>query len=200
MLRRRRFPVLNLGQAPAQDIAEQLRQNGAIVDVTISVPASYAVKLQSQGQAVPPAKTVKGLVDTGASISTVSDSVAQATGLQKVGSVPIGGVGGTSERPVYAVAFGLPTFGVTVDPIEIGGVSIPMPGVDILVGRDVLKALHLDYEGPQGVFNLTQNAAEKPAVTAGIPVTSGLPPAAWIAIAAGAGAAVVGTLFALDVF
>jgi hypothetical protein len=195
-----RFPVLNLGQGASQDIAEQLRRNGAVVDVRISVPSSYAAQLQSQGQAVPPAQTAKGLVDTGASISTVSDAVARAAGLQQVGSVPIGGVGGTSERPVYAVSFGLPAFGVAVDPIEVGGVSIPMPGVDILVGRDILKALRLDYEGPQGAFNLTQDAAETPPAAAEIPATSGLPPAAWIAIAAGAGAAVVGTLFALDVF
>lgn len=192
----RRYPVLNLGQAASQDVAEALRQNGALVEVAISVPASYAAQLQSQGKPVPPTQTVKGLVDTGASISTVSDAVSSAAGLQQVGSVPIGGVGGMSEKPIYAASFALPKYGVKVDPIEVGGVSIPIPGVDILVGRDILKALHLDYEGPQGAFQLTQENAFPSDI---IRTTAGLSTGAWLAIAAAVGAAAVGTLFALDV-
>lgn len=189
----KRYPVLNLGQ----NVAEELRKNGALVEVTIGVPASYASQLQSQGKPIPPVQTVKGMVDTGASISTVSDAVSSAAGLQQVGSVPIGGVGGMSERPIFAASFALPKYGVKVDPIEVGGVSIPMPGVDILVGRDILKALHLDYEGPEGIFQLTQQSAFPSDVTS---TTGGLSTGAWLAIAGAAGAAVVGTLFALDVF
>jgi hypothetical protein len=190
----RRYPILNLGQVPPPDMAEQLRQNGALVDVTISIPASYAAQVQGQAAA---AQTVKGMVDTGASISTVSERVAQAAGLQKVGSVPIGGVGGTSERPIYAASVGLPQYGVKVDPVEVGGVDIGLTGVDVLVGRDILKALHLDYEGPEGAFALTQESAIPSSVVA---TTGGLPTAAWVAIAGALGAAAVGTLFALDVF
>lgn len=189
-----RYPIVNLGQTQAP--AEELRRTGAIVDVTIGVPASYA----AQGGAGSP-QTVKGMVDTGASISTVSERVAQAAGLRKVGSVPIGGVGGTSERPIYAASFGLPKYGVAVDPVEVGGVDIALTGVDVLVGRDILKALNLDYAGPQGVFQLTQEdgAVAAPAAAAKSRV-GGLPPAVWVAIAGGAGAAIVGTLFALDIF
>lgn len=194
-----RYPVMNLGAGSMADLAEQLRQNGALVDVTIRVPSAYAGQLQSQGKSAPPAQTVKGLVDTGASISTVSESVVQAAGLQKTGSVPIGGVGGTSERSLYAASFGLPAYAVVVDPIEIAGVTIPQPGVDILVGRDILKALHLDYEGPQGAFQLTQKEGNVIPESA-TKTVGGLPTAAWIAIAGAAGAAVVSTLFALDIF
>jgi len=192
-----RYPILNLGQAGPESVAETLRKNGALVEVTISVPAAYAAQLQSQGKPVPPAQTVKGLVDTGASISTVSDAVSSAAGLQQVGSVPIGGVGGMSEKPIFAASFALPKYGVKVDPIEVGGVSIPMPGVDILVGRDILKALHLDYEGPEGVFQLTQENAFPEEI---MKTTAGLPTGAWLAIAGAVGAVAVGTLFALDVF
>lgn len=190
----KKYPVVNLGQTQAP--AEELRRTGAIVDVTIGVPASYAAK----GGAGSP-QTVKGMVDTGASISTVSERVAQAAGLQKIGSVPIGGVGGTSERPIYAAAVGLPKYGVSVDPVEIGGVDIALTGVDVLVGRDILKALKLDYEGPQGVFQLVQEAGAPAATPASAKSNAGgLPTAVWITIAGGVGAAVVGTLFALDVF
>src|SRR3972149_4602944 len=118
-------------------------------------PRTSRRRCAQAGAAAKP-QVVKGLVDTGASISTVSDAVAQAAGLQAVGSVPLYGVGGGGERPIYAASFGLQAYGVVVDPIEIAGVTIPMPGVDILVGRDILKALRLDYKGPAGAFTLTQ--------------------------------------------
>jgi len=185
--------------AQAQDLAEALRRDGAIVNVQISAPAALAAQA---GAAAKP-QVVKGLVDTGASISTVSDAVAQAAGLQAVGSVPLYGVGGGGERPIYAASFGLQDYGVVVDPIEIAGVTIPMPGVDILVGRDILKALRLDYKGPAGAFTLTQEEGT-PLERAGAAAaaTAGEKPSTttWIAVGGGLAAiATLGALFALDV-
>ncbi len=156
---------------------DDLRQNGALVTVVIGVPAAYAQQLQASGQTPPPPQTVKAMIDTGASISTVSDAVAQAAGLQQVGSVPLGGVGGMSTRPIYSASFGVPDYNVKVDPIEIASVTIPVGGFDVLLGRDVLRAMELDYKGAQGVFALTQTAAtpEAAAPAAGGPTVPGQP-------------------------
>lgn len=181
-------------RAPMQNFAEELRRSGAIVDVVISAPKSY----RSAGKP----QTVKGMVDTGASISTVKDAVAAAAGLMQTGSVPLGGVGGTSERPIYAASFGLPQYGVTLDPIEIGGVDLPIPGIDILVGRDVLQKLRLDYHGVQGNFLLTTDASGQQVDSSGS-IVSGTPEAggsSWlIPVAAGAAVVGIGALFALDI-
>lgn len=184
---------------PAQDLAEVLRRDGAVVSVQISVPASLAAQA---GAAAKP-QVVKGLVDTGASISTVNPTVAQAAGLQAVGSVPLYGVGGGGETPVYAASFGLPQYGVVVDPIEIAGTAIPMPGVDVLLGRDILKALNLDYRGPEGAFTLTQKEGT-PLEQAGAAAASaaGEKPSTetWLAVGGSLAAiAVLGALSALDV-
>lgn len=159
---------------PIENLAEALRRDGAIVTIEIQIPSSLA----GQSDQIPPAQVVKGMVDTGASISTVSDQVAAAAGLQAVGSVQLFGVGGGGERPIYAASFGLPEYGVTVDPIEVGGVDIPMHGIDILIGRDILKALNLSYRGPEGAFELTEGAASPAA--AGKPEE--LPLGSWVAI------------------
>ena len=200
-----KYPVVNgllrpgLGQVPGDDLAEKLRREGAIINIQIAVPKSYAQQLQAQGQPVPPPQQVKGMVDTGASISTVSQPVANAAGLQAVGSVPLYGVGGGGESPVYAASFTLTDYGVTIDPIEVGGVSINMPGVDILIGRDILKALDLSYKGGQGLFDLVESSpgtAAPAAVPAG---GKGLSTGTWLAIGGGVAAAIVGGLFAFDV-
>lgn len=190
---------MRLGQAAqqqyAQDVAERLRETGAIIDVTIGIPEALADQLSAQGQNVPPPQTVKGMVDTGASISTVSDAVAAAAGLQQIGSVPIGGVGGTSERPIVSASFMLPDYGnLTVDPLQVAVVTVPAPGFEILIGRDLLKALHLDYQGPAGLFNLTQGAAGAGGAQA---ASGGLPK--WVPVVGGVAAVGLIALFAFDV-
>lgn len=200
---------LRLAQAPppgatqsAADVAEQLRQHGAVVTVVIAAPKTS--QQAAAGQAAPPVgtpQTVKGMVDTGASISTVSDQVAQGAGLIQTGSVPLGGVGGTSERPIYAASFSLPEWGVTVDPIEVGGVTIPMPGIDILVGRDILRALDLAYHGVQGAFQLTTGIPPQKGQSPGEPAAPVAQSGSGILLPVAAGVTVVGigVLFALKV-
>lgn len=184
--------------APAPvDLVEALRQSGAIVNVTIAVPSAYAKQLQDSGQPVPPAQTIKAMIDTGASISTVSDAVATSAGLQQVSSVPIGGVGGVSTRPIYAAAFGVPDYKVEIDPTEIAGVSLPVGGFDALLGRDILKALELNYAGNQGSFLVSQDvkpgaAPPAPGSPAQLPSTQGLSPWAWAGIGLGT-AALIGS-------
>lgn len=204
---RRRYRLLPfLGQRQTySDVVERLRQDGAIVNIQIQVPAALAQQLQAQGRPVPPPQMVRGMIDTGASISTVSDSVAAAAGLQQVGSVPIGGVGGTSTRPIFSAYFGLPEYDVSVDPIEIAGVSLPIGHFDVLVGRDVLRALQLTYTGPHGLFNLDQKvtplepgaAQPKPG---SLPSEKGPDVGTIVGIGAGIAAIGIGALFALKVF
>jgi hypothetical protein len=194
----RQFPFM--GQQ-ATDVVEELRKTGAIVNIQIQVPAAYMQQLKAAGQSIPPPQVVKGMIDTGASISTVSDAVAAAAGLQQVGSVPIGGVGGMSTRPIFSAYFGIPDYGVSADPIEIAGVSLPVGSFDVLIGRDVLKALELTYTGPHGAFALTQEVAPKSSGgLAVLPSTKGLSPLAWTGIGVGAVALVAGGLWAAGVF
>lgn len=185
-----------LGQETAAlSVAEQLRRNGALVKVQVGIPKALAEQLAASGQTVPPPITAMGMIDTGASISTVSERVAQEAGLKQVSSVPITGVGGTSERPVMAAAVGLTEYGVNVDPIEIVAVSIGAPGFEILIGRDILQALELKYTGPHGVFGLTQDVGGAPAAA-----SEGLGTAAWLGIGAAGAAALAGGLWASGVF
>jgi hypothetical protein len=201
----RRLPFMGQGAPQPAELVERLRQDGALVNVQIAVPAAYAKQLTDAGKPVPPPQVIKAMIDTGASISTVSDAVAASAGLQQVGSVPIGGVGGMSTRPIYSASFGLPDYKIQVDPIEIAGVSLPVGGFDALVGRDILRALEFDYTGTRGAFLLTQNPADQGTPAApGQPVqllsTQGLSPLAWAGIGVGSIALIGGGLWLAGVF
>lgn len=201
---RRPFRVLGQQQPPIIqqapiNVAEKLRRDGALLRVQIGIPKALADQLRAQGQAVPPPQTTMGMIDTGASISTVSEAVASAAGLQSTGSVPISGVGGTQERPVMSAAVMLPEYGVSVDPIEIVAVSINAPGFEILIGRDILAALELKYTGPHGIFALTQEVGAPMKGAGEAAGSKGLSTGAWVGIGAAGAAAVLGTLWGFDV-
>lgn len=196
-----------LGQFPQQQQQANpmllLRRDGALVDVEVSAPASRRAAEEAEGAMGGTPHLVRGMVDTGASISTISDEVAAAAGLQMTGSVPLGGVGGTSERPIYAASFNLPEYGVFFDAIEVAGVTLPVPDFQVLIGRDILQRLRLDYHGPAGVFSLSEEVGEAPeGATPSKPTKKKdeMSPLTKVAIGGGVVAAVVGGLFATGAF
>lgn len=107
---------------------ESLRQNGAVVNVLVSMPSAHVSAAEQQGQSIPEGKVVKALVDTGASISTIDDATAAEVGLVQTGSLPLGGVGGSSERPVYAARIEIKGTEFSFDPIEMAGVIMRVWG------------------------------------------------------------------------
>jgi len=164
-------------QQPQLSAADNLAQNGAILQVTVGVPSAYA---QGGGGGTP--KTLTAMVDSGASISCITMQAAQSIGLPQVSSTQLGGVGGMTQAPVYGVALTLVQFGVTIDPVQIAGVANPLPGVDMLIGRDVLRSgnggLVFTYHGSTGVFTIqTDSPASGTAPAPGAAPIASAPPA-----------------------
>lgn len=161
-----RGPMLGRVRMGQQDFSQQqlsapdnLLQNGAILQVSVSVPSAYA-----QGGGAGQPQTLTAMIDSGASISCITTQKAQAIGLPQVSQTQLGGVGGMTMAPVYGAALNLTQFGVNVDPVQIAGVSNPLPNVDMLIGRDILKNLVFTYHGAQGAFTLSNDT---PAPAAG---------------------------------
>jgi len=131
-----------------------LVQHGALVEVMISAPDSVVSAMKAQGQSAPPPQKAVLMVDTGASISGVRDSVATGAGLTATGSVQVGGVAGTQNSAIYAAKFSLPKYNIDFDAVQIAGFQLPgQQDIDGLLGRDLLEKLTLVYSGPTGDFN-----------------------------------------------
>jgi len=136
---------------PASTPQAILAQNGAILTVQISSPSGGAPV------------TIQAMIDTGASISTINAQVAQNAGLQQTGSTQLGGVGGVQDSAIYAAAITMSDYGVTVNPVQVASVPGQLPApADMLIGRDILENLVLNWDGSQGAFTLTQGAPPPP--------------------------------------
>lgn len=189
---------------PAMNAVQQLAQNGAILNVEVSSPSGGAPV------------TIKAMIDTGASITTIHSQIAESAGLQPVGQTQLSGVGGVQMSTIYAAAVTLPDYSVTMNPVQVASIPGGLPGIDMLIGRDMLMYMTMTYQGSQGAFQLVQDAT--PPTTVANPATPGTLPGAgpmvqnlpqppktsnpWLWIGGGVAATglIVGSLFLFKVF
>jgi hypothetical protein len=136
---------------------------GPCLPVQVEVPPALAAQLQQTGQAVPAPVAGFALVDTGASVSAVDDTVIQQLGVQPIGMVPVGTAGGPQQQAIYPGRFTFP--GTTLPAIDFGSllgcnlagqiVAIHQGPLIALLGRDLLQSFVLVYNGPGGTFSLS---------------------------------------------
>ena len=123
-----------------------LAWNGPFIEpVTITHPRAVQERMEEEGKQVP-AKTVRALIDTGASFSIIRPGIASELGLVHTGYQNITSVQDTQKQPVY--------YGTIIFPwgfgIDTSIVTCPLKKFDCLIGRDVLQFLYLTYNGPDG--------------------------------------------------
>ena len=133
---------------------QNLALHGARLTIELGVPDSVIAYYQDRGQRAPERIRATALIDSGASISGVKPSVAQSAGLIQTRSVGVSGVIGTELRPVYTASVILPDYDIHLDAMDLAGVELGQQGVDVLLGRDLLKKVTLVYEGRSGSFQL----------------------------------------------
>jgi hypothetical protein len=99
------------------------------------------------------------LLDTGASCSCVSDKVIKAEGLVPSGKQQVGGVHGSHPTNAYRFQIAIPfvqgqsaagAVNANIVSFNINGVEfIPLPNIDVLIGRDILctGAFAMSFDG-----------------------------------------------------
>jgi len=131
-----------------------LRRFGPRLPIQIGVHAAYAKVLQEKEQVVPPPASGIALIDTGATITSVDNSVAEKLELKATGSVKLGTASGPTTASTFAFSFqlqGIPNnIGIT------NGVGCDLGGQDLiaLIGMDLLANCVFILNGPDGVFTL----------------------------------------------
>jgi len=118
---------------------------GPFIQVSITHPRIVQEQIKQHNKEIPGLQ-VKALIDTGASNSVISPSVADTLKLVHTGFQKVASVHDEQDRPVY--------YGFIVFPWgsgkEIPLVSCALKNFDCLLGRDILMHWHLTYHGTDG--------------------------------------------------
>jgi predicted aspartyl protease len=132
---------------------------GVLVDIFIALSTPRIDALKAAGMPFPPPEKAKALIDTGASISSISPQIAKSLGLIPTGitaicSATTGVAPQSSNLYDVCLAFVQPSIkvlGVTISVIEV---DIFTPGVEVLLGRDMLRQCLCIYDGHSSTFTL----------------------------------------------
>jgi hypothetical protein len=135
---------------------------GPIVDAGIMVSTARQQALENAGLEVPSAQIVKALIDTGAGISGVDPSILLALGLTPTGEAEIhtpstGGV--PVKTPTYDVRIAILAgragdLHFVSETVQVTSTDLTAQGLQVLIGRDILKSCILHFNGADAVFSL----------------------------------------------
>lgn len=133
----------------------QVGPGGALFDAWVGVSEARAAALQTAKQTLPNLQKIRALIDTGASGTCMDPSVINALGIPTRGSILMNTpTTGSAPQPtnVYDVSIVIP--GATPPPLFLKTVAVAesqllqMQGFHALIGRDILGAFVMHYNGP----------------------------------------------------
>lgn len=133
--------------------SSDLQARGPVAQVNIAVSAAAETALTGAGEAVPPPVQVAALIDTGASVTAISQGIAQQLGLQPVGVLPVTTPSSLrADMPLYAIRVVLNNVVFEVTAIE--ATALAAQGIGALLGRDVLRQAVFIYIGYANEFTI----------------------------------------------
>lgn len=125
---------------------------GPLIQVGVRVGAAYT----GAGLGGAP-QTYTALIDTGASSTAIAPRVVNAVGPQRMGSTPVRSAGANLVALTYDIQIKFEQHtqpGAWYD-LEAVEAAPATAGVDVLIGRDLLKKVTMLYDGANGKLALT---------------------------------------------
>ena len=153
--------IIYQSQNPAgqpQPFPRGLRSHGPCLPIQIEIHPTLATQLQQTSQAVPSPVSGMALIDTGASISGVDQTVLGQLGVNPVGIIDVGTANGVVQQALYPARFifpGAPVLSFNFDAVIGVNLSGQTPrgsaaSLIALIGRDILEEVLMIYDGLSG--------------------------------------------------
>ena len=136
----------------------QLFLDGPILQVEITLPQA-AARLRN----FPPKHQITALIDTGATITAIDRSVAQALKLRPINTIRLLGADGPYDAAVYVINFVFIGSDIKMIDHQVTEADLSEQNCRMLIGRDVLSRCSLTYDGVKGIVDIdfpVQKAAQ----------------------------------------
>lgn len=130
-----------------------LQTLGPRVPVQVALHPSAVKAASEKNQTILAPVPGWGLIDTGASITSLDRQVAHDLGLAPTGTMKLGTAGGPTDAPTYAFAVTI-AGGTSVNCARGVGCDLSGQGIILLLGMDALSSCILIVNGPDGMVSL----------------------------------------------
>lgn len=138
-----------------------MSDDGLALDVLIGLDGAASHACVAAGQPVPVPLQVKALIDSGCDPTAVSQSVLNALGLLRGTTATTHTAAGLVQVEVFQVSLSIygpdgtsgPSFNAA--DWKVTALPQPIPGIDVLLGLDLLRQCLLIVDGPGKKFTLS---------------------------------------------
>lgn len=125
------------------------------MEVEVLLPLTELDRYRLEGRVVPVPYRTRGLIDTAAERSCVSETVVGALLLQRTSRQPLATASGSTKSGIYDLVLHLGyRSDDPPDPIRVTAYDANVTGAEVLVGLDVLRQGRLVLDGPNGEYEL----------------------------------------------
>jgi hypothetical protein len=128
--------------------------------VLVNVATQFALDPLALGQPIPRGIWGKGFIDTGTTVSCVSQTILRRFGLSSIASGTTQTASGSLSAGLFNVSLSISSHQPTAGPMLTWADVIvlelpnPPPGVDVLIGMDLIQSIKLTIDGPASQFTL----------------------------------------------
>lgn len=137
-----------------------VRLYGPRIKITIGAPILDHANPNRPGKQHSSARFAEtdALIDTGAQRTVLSPEAVERAGLPKIGQADLHAVAGVVRADLYAASLQFPRSNLkTIEVIEVCCCELPHVLYHCLLGRDVLTRWILNYDGPAGTWQISEN-------------------------------------------
>lgn len=133
---------------------------GLVIPVLIGLDGQKTTSLRTAGQPILPPKLVRGLLDTGTSVTSVAAWVLQRLGLAIAASGKAQTASGSVPVNLFKVSLNITDPGMSGSPwltrpdLLVSELTTVLPDTDVLIGLDILMECKLLLDGPARRFTL----------------------------------------------
>jgi hypothetical protein len=137
-----------------QDLGPTLAASGPVIPVEVSMPKPLEEFCTKKGIPIPAPQAGYALIDTGASISAIDESILQRLSLLPIDSIPSVTAAGNARSFIYPTNVSFPALGVKDYRLSrVIGCNLKWKTKDdkeiiMLLGRDILQFMLFIYNGP----------------------------------------------------
>lgn len=134
-------------------ISQKITERGPLLQFVIGVSAPRAKALQDAGQSVPKPIPITGLIDTGASCTSIEATILRQLGIPSTGTTtvhtPSTQAGAPHVASLYDISLTLihPLVTRTFSALAVTESQLLHLGIQALIGRDILSACLFTYDG-----------------------------------------------------
>jgi hypothetical protein len=132
--------------------------NGLLVPALVNLSAPAGQALQAQGTPMPANVQVRGMLDSGTTVTAVVPWVLTALNAVPGPSAQTQTAGGSVNVAFYRISFSIYKLGsgslLSRFDWEVTSLPEDLPDVDVLFGLDLIREIILNVNGPAGTFTL----------------------------------------------